>query len=801
MIELVNVNKYFNRHKKNELHVINNTSLTLEDTGLVALLGPSGCGKTTLLNAIGGLDKIKKGKIYIDNQKISSKFSYKVDKIRNLNVGYIFQDYKLIDNLSVYDNVALVLKMVGIKNKSEIKKRVEYVLDKVGMLRYKKRPAGMLSGGERQRVGIARAIVKDPNIILADEPTGNLDSKNSLEIMKIIKAISKDRLVILVTHERSLAKFYASRIIEIKDGKVIDDYQNDNVDELDYEIDNRFYLKDFKEEVKIKENDIDINVYSDNKEKIKLDLVVKNGNIYIRSNTKDKIEVIDENSSVEFVNEHYKKIAKKDIDKYEFNFKNIIDTNVKKKYSSILNPITLIINGFKKVLDFSFLKKILLIGFLLSGAFIMYAVSTISATLNVKDENFVKENKNYLKLISKKISVDDYLSYENMEDVNYIIPGNSNVKFKVKINDFYQTNSMEASINGSLSDINLIKENDLLLGTMPTNEYEIVVDKLVLTKAFDNDEVIKMSGITDYKEFLNREVLINNMNAFKIVGITDLKSPSIYTSGNVFINILDNSDSDEYEKTLFDYSLFTDKIELKEGRLPNDYEVIVNINNKEEMPINKQINLKVNDIKLTVVGYYYSKNDYNYYFVNNNTIKYNLIRSKSDAMIYSNDKKTTIDNFRNMNLNIRDSYEFSKDEYKIKMRESVNNTLLVSGIILLISLIEIYLMIRSSFLSRIKEIGIYRGVGVKKIDIYKMFMGEIIAITTLASVPGLIFSAYVLKVLSTIKQLSSVFLVTPKTVIISIIFVYLFNLIIGLLPVFNVVRKRPATILARHDLD
>ena len=801
MIELVNVNKYFNRHKKNELHVINNTSLTLEDTGLVALLGPSGCGKTTLLNAIGGLDKIKKGKIYIDNQKISSKFSYKVDKIRNLNVGYIFQDYKLIDNLSVYDNVALVLKMVGIKNKSEIKKRVEYVLDKVGMLRYKKRPAGMLSGGERQRVGIARAIVKDPNIILADEPTGNLDSKNSLEIMKIIKAISNDRLVILVTHERSLAKFYASRIIEIKDGKVVNDYQNDDVDELDYEIDNRFYLKDFKEEVKIKENDIDINVYSDNKEKIKLDLVVKNGNIYIRSNTKDKIEVIDENSSVEFVNENYKKIAKKDIDKYEFNFKDIIDTNVKKKYSSILNPITLLIKGFKKVLDFSFLKKILLIGFLISGAFIMYAVSTISATLNVKDENFVKENKNYLKLISKKTSVDDYLKYENMEDINYIIPGSSNVKFKVKINDFYQTNSTEASLNGSLSDINLIKENDLLLGTMPTNEYEIVVDKLVLTKAFDNDEVIKMSGITDYKEFLNREVLINNMNTFKIVGITDLKSPSIYTSRDVFINILANDYSDETEKTLFDYSLFTDKIELKEGRLPNDYEVIVNINNKEEMPINKQINLKVNDIKLTVVGYYYSKNDYNYYFVNNNTIKYNLIRSKSDAMIYSNDKKTTIDNFRNMNLNIRDSYEFSKDEYKLKMRESVNNTLLVSGIILLISLIEIYLMIRSSFLSRIKEIGIYRGIGVKKIDIYKMFMGEIIAITTLASVPGLIFSAYVLKVLSTIKQLNNVFLVTPKTVIISIVFIYIFNLAIGLFPVFNVVRKRPATILARHDLD
>ena len=244
MIELRNVNKYFNKGRKNAIHVINNTSLTLENNGLVALLGNSGSGKTTLLNAI-GLDNGQSGSMYIEGQKLNSTLVYKTDKIRNLNIGYIFQDYKLIDNLSVYDNVALVLTMIGIKNKDEINKRVSYVLDKVGMLRYKKRPAGMLSGGERQRVGIARALVKDPNIILADEPTGNLDSKNSLEIMKIIKAISKERLVILVTHEQALAKFYASRIIEIKDGTITNDYLNEHADTLDYEIDNCFYLKDF----------------------------------------------------------------------------------------------------------------------------------------------------------------------------------------------------------------------------------------------------------------------------------------------------------------------------------------------------------------------------------------------------------------------------------------------------------------------------------------------------------------------------------------------------------------------------
>ncbi|MEG0266450.1 MAG: ATP-binding cassette domain-containing protein, partial [Bacilli bacterium] len=120
MLEIKNVDKYFNKGKKNQLHVINNTNLTLEDTGLVALLGPSGCGKTTLLNAIGGLDKIRKGQIFINGLKISSKLAGKVDKIRNINVGYIFQDYKLIDNMSVYENVALVLTMIGIKDKKEI---------------------------------------------------------------------------------------------------------------------------------------------------------------------------------------------------------------------------------------------------------------------------------------------------------------------------------------------------------------------------------------------------------------------------------------------------------------------------------------------------------------------------------------------------------------------------------------------------------------------------------------------------------------------------------------------------------
>ena len=800
MLELNHVNKYFNKGKKNQVHVIDNTSIKLESHGLVALLGPSGCGKTTLLNTIGGLDKVKSGSIYINGKKINSIFSHKVDTIRNLEIGYIFQDYKLIDNLSVFDNVALVLTMIGIKDKKEIKKRVEYVLNKVGMLRFQKRPAGMLSGGERQRVGIARAIVKDPSIILADEPTGNLDSKNSLEVMKIIKAISKDRLVILVTHEQNLAKFYASRIIEIRDGKVINDYLNDHVDELDYEIDNRFYLKDFKEHLETNEG---IHIYSDQNQKLDIDIVVKNGNIYIQSKTK-KIEVVDENSSIEFVNGHYKKIAKSDIDKYDFDFKNIINNNYKRKYSSILNPITLIIKGFQKVFNFPFLKKILLGGFFLSAIFIMYAVSSIGASLKVDEEKFVTKNKEYLSIISKKVKVDDYLEYQKQEHIGYILPGDSIVNFNVEYKDYYQTSRNVDQLKGSLSSLDFIHQDDLIAGRMPENSYEIVVDRLTIKNMYSSvDSLSKMAGLHNIEDMLNRKIQMNNMSDFTIVGIVDKSSPSIYVDKNLMINIVANSISEgENESSIIDYTLYQNDFVLKEGRLPEqDYEVIVNISNKESMPINKPIKMEINGHKLTVVGYYYSKNNYDYYFVNKRTIEYNLVTTKEGLTVYCDNKESCMDEFRSLNLNIEDSYTQSKNEYIKENQENLKNSIFVASIILFISLIEMFLMMRSSFLSRVKEVGIYRAIGVKKSDIYKMFVGEIIAITTLASMPGIIIMAYILKTLSTIKYLNGLFLITPSIVIVSIILVYGFNLLVGLIPVFNTIRKTPAQILSRHDLD
>lgn len=175
----------------------------------------------------------------------------------------MFQNYNLLPNLSDFDNVALVLKMLGIKAQDTIEKRVNYILKAINMYQFRKKGGLQLSGGQQQRVAIARALVKNPRVIIADEPTGNLDNKNPKEIMNIIKEISKQKLVILVTHERELAHFYGVRIIEIRDGEIINDYLIDDIDDYQFHHENIIYLKDLNKINEVENEKLKISLFCD----------------------------------------------------------------------------------------------------------------------------------------------------------------------------------------------------------------------------------------------------------------------------------------------------------------------------------------------------------------------------------------------------------------------------------------------------------------------------------------------------------------------------------------------------------
>ena len=811
MIKLRGVNKYFNKGKRNEIHVINDTTLNLGTKGLVALLGPSGCGKTTMLNAIGGLDKVNGGDIFVDGVKITGRSTSKVDEIRNLNIGYIFQDYKLVDNMTVYENVAMVLRMIGIRDEEEIRKRIEYILQTLGIYRYRNRMADMLSGGERQRVGIARAIAKNPKIIIADEPTGNLDSANTIEIMNIIKAISRDRLVVLVTHEVELARFYASRIIELKDGKVEADYENKTDDNLDYRLDNKFYLRDFEKQESLRDGDVSVNFYGGADDDLNIDIVIKNGNIYIKSKEDRRIEVIDSNSAIEFVDDHYKEIDKSLYEEYDFDFDKVVDSEIKEKYSSIIGFLPSLARGFKKIVNYPLIKKLLFVGFLLAGVFITYSLSSIYASLDVKDEDFISSNKDYLTVEIPKISTEKYLEYENMDSVAYMFPKSANINMKFKMDFYYQTSYAQSVMTGSLTDKNTIGESDLISGRLPENPQEIAVDKLTLMRLL-NQPTLKQVGISDIQQMLGKKLSMDSMKDFEIVGITDKNQPLIYADPSMFIPMIYNSadqetyddtaDGDKTAKIIYDYQTYDAEYTVKKGRLPeNDYETIVPLSMSEQMPLNKEIDVKVNDRKLKVVGYYESPENVQSYLVNQNTIKYLLIAEAGGFSVAPADRDSAMEALRSQNINVRGSYDAEREAYLSDRSDNTRSTIILGIIMLAISLIEILLMTRSSFLSRIKEIGIYRAIGVKKTDIYKMFLGEIVAITTVSSVVGIGIMSYILYKLCRISYLASMFALNPAVILGAVAIVYVFNSLVGLIPVFSTMRKTPAAILARHDVD
>lgn len=213
MIKLVNVNKYY-QSGNDKIHVINNLNYTFPNTGLVFILGPSGSGKSTLLNLLGGLDTPDSGEIWIENRQLSSLSKKEKNNYLNSYLGFVFQEYNILKDLNLSQNISLSLEIQGYKKK-EIKQKTKQIIHDVELDGLEKRKVSQLSGGQKQRIAIARALVKDPSLIIADEPTGNLDSETSAKIFDLFKKLSQDRLIIIVTHDDESAQLYGDDILRI----------------------------------------------------------------------------------------------------------------------------------------------------------------------------------------------------------------------------------------------------------------------------------------------------------------------------------------------------------------------------------------------------------------------------------------------------------------------------------------------------------------------------------------------------------------------------------------------------------
>ena len=734
MIKANNLNKYFFRRKRNEIHVINNVSIDLPEKGLVVLFGPSGGGKTTLLNVLGGLDKAD-GSICFFGSDFDKYKMGKWDKLRTYDIGYVFQNYLLVEELSVYENIKLTLDMIGITDKEMIDNRIEYVLESVGLKNYKRRRASQLSGGQQQRVAIARALAKNPKVIIADEPTGNLDSKNTVEIMNIIKTISKDKLVLLVTHEKDVANYYADRIIEIKDGQIVSDSENTGDKTFNFTHETDIYLKDLPSQNLSNEN-VDVSFYGEFSDK-KIRLISKSGTIYIDlGDSKERVVVLDSNSETKIYDQSAKDF--KSAEKVEFDYDKYYEPPKHKKYRAFIPLKRAFKLAFNQLVNFTRRRKFLLIGFLFAGALIAVMTSLLILATDERNTQLSKP----IEVIEVQVSGFETKDITQAPGFVTFLPSYFIFEFAGTVFDqnIYGFNwgSESPAFSGDII-FNGLRNPEIVYGRAinEDNTGEILIDMNTARSLVNNTFYVAQNF--KQRNLIGEKFKFNELEV-TIVGITNHNYNYITMKKEDFINYRIPKDFSIYDEYMgYSYEQKLAHFESTTG-------------SREVYSITPEL-------------------AYNYYIGEDDNHPDVLA-----VWTYPNQKEM-VDNA------LRGIYQ------------TIFTVIIVAAGLTWLSL---YFIIRSNLFSRIDEIKVYRALGVRWFEIVKIFAVEVFVLTTISTVVGYIITTIYMGNMDIFKSLNMVTSTLPSSLL-AILIIYVFNLLFGTLPVILLMRRTPAGIIAQAE--
>lgn len=695
MLELKNVSKSYKNTK-----VLNNVNIKFREKEFVSILGPSGSGKTTLLNIIGGLDKYDEGNLIIDGVLTRNFKENDWDNYRSKRIGFIFQNYNLINHLTVLENVELALLVNGKKNKSKI---ID-ILKKVGLEDEMNKLPNELSGGQMQRVAIARSIINENDIILADEPTGALDSKTSVEIMEILKEISRNKLVIMVTHNVELANIYSDRIIEINDGKIIKDtkeyneFSKENVKKgkkMSMSFLTSLYLS-FRNLLTKKGRTFlvsfagSIGIFG-----ISLILSLSNGlNNYIKNTENEYLSnypiTIYKNNEILNFDLNLKEIkgSPDKITAYNDIVSNYI--NDSKKYNNLYD--------FKKYIDKGLLNK-----------YVNFITYDYNLELQIYN-NYEKVNSIYKVLSDDEIKENYDLVYgsipKNKNEIVLIVDKNnvinSSILYSLGIKDKNELSIIYKKIKNN-ENVNLEEEynfDELLKG-----EYKLILNTDYYVKV-KNNYIDKSNDINYMKKIID-----NGMN-IKIVGI--LKPKNDYVANNVI----------GYKFDLIKYIIQKNRLSIIGKEQLNNKKINVlsnrkfdNLNNTYDNIVNI---LGINDLDNPdcISIYFNTLND-----------KKNIIKEIDDYNENHNEKITYVDNIKmilNTITNIVNSISY-----------------ILIGLVfvsLIVSSLMIAIVTYISVLERKKEIGILKSLGFNRKDIRRIFNSETIIEGFISGIIGIIMT-------------------------------------------------------------
>lgn len=562
MIELINVTKTY-RMKSGEIKALDEVSLGLPVIGMVFVLGKSGCGKSTLLNVLGGLDEITSGEILIDGISMTDYHAKDYDNYRNRYIGFIFQEYNLIDGFNVGKNISLALELQQNKDKHRV---IENVLEQVKLAGFYNRKINELSGGQKQRVAIARALVKDPRIILADEPTGNLDSATAEEIFGLLKELSRDRLILVVSHDRENAEQYADRIIELKDGEVLSDRVINAVSKTQSLLSN-----------------------------------VEKDNVISRKNGGQELDEANIENRLEFAVEKQQSTTIDINEKTdEQNSKlDSLKSNKNQKISGNISFMSALSYAFNNLWHKKFRVIASIILFMLSLALFNFSYAT--SRYNVYDttyNTFKDEGYSYVSLNSEGDKKNNYILANFGEEATPVYVDNR-IQITCGVN-----NSGEGYYDSHMAysmpiDSNMVMQYELkvLYGRLPEKSTEICVSKYKAENILYNYK--------DYWDSLGINTidgLVNNAHdtygIFTIVGIIDTKFPAKYDelrgkTDDELIQIQDNLTHSFWNQTRATphVSVFCHEKYYEDFYVPNNLSFEYDMGAKMSIPFNQKLNV------------------------------------------------------------------------------------------------------------------------------------------------------------------------------------------------------------------
>lgn len=809
MIKLENINKYYNRNKINQNQVCKDINLEFGNKGLVVILGSSGSGKTTLLNIISGMDKFSSGTISFDGVEFSKYNAKKWDVIRKDEIGYIYQNYHLLKDLTVYENIEPVLKMQGITDNEEIRSRVTYLLNAVGLSNYEDRLVKQLSGGQQQRVAFARALSSDPRVILADEPTGNLDSKTTVELMSTIKEVSKNKLVIMVTHEQALADYFADRIIEIDNGRVVKDYENKKSENLDLIQEQIIYLKDY-EQSNIKDDKLNINRYvNENVEeadKIELNLIERNETLYVKVDAKNKrrIKYIDSDSEIELRNESSKDFKEKQSD---FIIQKI--NRVGKEKQSVITIKDSFKYALRKINKLNYGGKMLYLVLMLVGVLVSLSVGFIGEVFRV-EEPFTVLHQNYITVVTDKVGFDNIQGLNDIDGVKQLMYINEPITFNIETSKYYEVKT-SVDFEAMPVDMEFFDETTLIYGELPVG-YDIVIDKSVA------DMIISQNsdrGILDYEDVINADFKIQAYGLdtdfaydtglyYNISGIANANSLSVWMPEDLIYSFA--------TPNLIDYHILGDGFTITNGDVPTSSRYIL-LNSAhpsiKEGVIPYNVGITTGSYYIAGVYEYYEDGDLmnysNIFGTEKDYLKYeyfkysNLHKTHYEVLVYSDDPETTLEALKTAGYTAEANYYDEGLAKQIKFEENQNVYLLgIGGIVM--AAISILFIMRSSLISRIYEVSVYRSIGSSRGEVRKMFIVEIILTTTISSVIGFLLMMILLNQAESGVEYINLTHFTFLSVILGLIGLYAINIGFGLIPVNLLLKQTPSDIMRKYDL-